>query len=231
MAARYAIYFAPERDTRLWSFGTRLLGRDPETGEIVPQLVPDGIRPEDWQNFTAAPRRYGFHATLKAPFALVADRTESQLLSAVEAVAARLPPVSGLPLWPEHSGSYCLLGLPTPDPRVIALADTCVEQFDRFREPLTEAERTRRLKAGLDAREQAHLDRWGYPYVFDTFTFHMSLAGPLPPARIGDILAAVVAVHDAEVNGEELAIRSLSVFVEPGPGEPFRLARRFPLGG
>ena len=228
--ARYAIYFAPERDTRLWSFGTRLLGRDPETGEILPQLVPDGIRPEDWQSFTASPRRYGFHATLKAPFTLADGRTENELFAAMEEFAARLSPVTGLALWPEHSGSYCLLGLPATDPGVSAIADACVEQFDRFREPLSEGDRARRVKGGLDERERTHLERWGYPYVFDAFTFHMSLAGPVPQTRLGDVLAAVVAAHDAEVNGEELAIRSLSVFVEPAPGEPFRLARRFPLG-
>ena len=40
---RYAIYYAPERDTRLWQFGCRVLGRDPETTERVAQIVGEHL--------------------------------------------------------------------------------------------------------------------------------------------------------------------------------------------
>ena len=40
MTARYALYFAPRRDTSLWQFGSRCLGRDAETGEPLFPPVP-----------------------------------------------------------------------------------------------------------------------------------------------------------------------------------------------
>ena len=85
---RYAIYGAPERATPLWHFGNRVLGRDAETGENIAQIVPPGFSAEEWHGFTASPRRYGFHATLKAPFALAPGRSEDELHEAVRAFAA-----------------------------------------------------------------------------------------------------------------------------------------------
>jgi hypothetical protein len=231
MAARYAIYFAPERDTRLWAFGTGVLGRDPETGEAVPCIVPDGFSQDDWQAFTASPRRYGFHATLKPPFVLAASRSEEDLFAALRAFAARRSPVLNLSAAPFAGGSYAMLGLTAPDARVHELADACVAEFDGFRAPPSDGEKARRSSAGLSTREAANLDRWGYPYVFDTFTFHLTLAGPLPPEGAERALAALGKAYDEAVKDEGLAIRSVAVFVEPAPGEPFRLAMRAPLQG
>ena len=33
-----------------------------------------------------------------------------------------------------------------------------------------------------------HLDRWGYPYVFEDFRFHMTLTGSLPAERRTELL-------------------------------------------
>ncbi|MEJ0097130.1 MAG: DUF1045 domain-containing protein [Bauldia sp.] len=50
-----------------------------------------------------------------------------------------------------------------------ALEAAVVETFDRFRAPLNEGELARRLAAPLTERQRAHLDRYGYPYVLDSF--------------------------------------------------------------
>ena len=230
MAVRYAIYFAPERETRLWAFGTAVLGSDPETGEAVPHIVPDGFLPDEWRAFTASPRRYGFHATLKPPFALAVGRSEEELFAAVRAFAAQRAPITGLAAAPVGGGSYVMLGLTEKDARLHELADACVAEFDAFRAPPSDAEKARR-SAGLSGREAANLELWGYPYVFDTFTFHLTLAGPLPEDRRERALTALDLAHDIAVKNEGLAIRSVAVFVEPAPGEPFRLALRAPLAG
>lgn len=231
MTARYAIYFAPERDTALWRFGCGVHGRDPETDEVVPQIVPEGFSPQDWQGFTSSPRRYGFHATLKAPFALAEGKSGDELFAAVRARAAHTAPVTGVKLVPSVMGQYVMLGLAKPDPRVSALADAAVAEFDAFRAPPSAGEMARRAASGLSPREAGNLHRWGYPYVFDTFAFHMTLAGPLPKARTQDALAALRAGYDAAIGGEGVDIRALSVFVEPARGEPFRLLLRVPLEG
>src|SRR4051794_35350477 len=70
MAARYAIFYAPAPDDALWRFGCMVLGYDAASGRDVAPIVPPGFTPERWAQAVADPRRYGFHATLKAPFVL-----------------------------------------------------------------------------------------------------------------------------------------------------------------
>jgi putative phosphonate metabolism protein len=227
---RYAIYYAPERATKLWQFGTSVLGADPETADAVPQIVPDGFDPDDWRSLTASARRYGFHATLKAPFELAPGKTEAQLFAAFRAFAGRQIAFSAPPLTPVLYGDYATLQEMTPDPRLQALAGLCVREFDAFRAPLSDSDRARRKPEGLSARERGHLDRFGYPYVFEDFAFHMTLAGPLPESRGAQVHAALAAAYDTAVRDEDFSVRSLSIFVEPQPGAPFLLALRAPFG-
>ena len=71
---RYAVYYAPAADSALWRFGSATLGYDALTGEDLPFAVPPGCDLALWPAFTEEPRRYGFHATLKAPFELADGR-------------------------------------------------------------------------------------------------------------------------------------------------------------
>ena len=68
-------------------FGAAWLGRDIESGHAVAQLPVSGFDAGALNALTAEPRRYGFHATLKPPFALAPGRTEAQLLDAVAHLA------------------------------------------------------------------------------------------------------------------------------------------------
>ena len=92
--ARYAIYFAPEPTSSLWTFGSSVLGYDAVTGENVPfaeRLPLDGDR---WRALTAEPRLYGFHATLKAPFHVHPGVTEADVVTRLQDIAARHGPFS-----------------------------------------------------------------------------------------------------------------------------------------
>src|SRR5258706_13027628 len=77
---RYAIYHAPAAGSDLDRFGAQLLGYDAYTGEEM--LFPNDIirMAPDWRDLTKDPRKYGFHATLKAPMSLAPGRTEPELL-------------------------------------------------------------------------------------------------------------------------------------------------------
>ena len=113
---RYAIYYAAAPDTDLDRFGARLLGYDALSGKDLP--FPDGVlqMAPDWRELTRDPRKYGFHATLKAPFPLrdgasrprrsfQADlfsssswltRSRSQVVGAVEAGPGRAGRLGGI---------------------------------------------------------------------------------------------------------------------------------------
>src|ERR1700733_9969223 len=84
---RYAIYYTPRPGSDLDRFGTHLLGYDALSGEERP--FPSGIETTvpDWRDLTQDPRKYGFHATLKAPFSLAQGKTAAELLSALETFA------------------------------------------------------------------------------------------------------------------------------------------------
>src|SRR5690242_14050929 len=87
---RYAIYYAPSPDSVLHRFGSTLLGYDAVSGDDLP--FPEGVTP-DWREVTEDPRKYGFHATLKAPTALADGRSEAELLDACAAFAGRAQPI------------------------------------------------------------------------------------------------------------------------------------------
>lgn len=180
---RYAIYHVPPADAALYRFGAALLGYDafePRDLEHPPQALNAFA---DWHELTADPRKYGFHATLKAPFLLKDGASEADLVAAFDRFAATPREIPVIAPVVRSIGSFIAV---VPDAAVAALAklaDDCVTAFDPLRAPLTAHDRQRRLKSPLTPRQIEHLDRWGYPYVFEEFRFHMTLTGSLPAAK------------------------------------------------
>lgn len=188
---RYAIYFVPSADNALYRFGAGLIGYDAYSGEALPFAEDVEAEIEGWKQLTADPRKYGFHATLKAPITLALGKTEDALAEAMREFA--LTPRT-IPLMTPIVRSISSFVAITPDgpcPELQTLAEDCVTAFDSFREALTAADRQRRNVSALTGRQVAYLDRWGYPYVFEEFRFHMTLAGSLPAERRGPVTDAL----------------------------------------
>jgi putative phosphonate metabolism protein len=180
MLARYAIYFTPPPDSPLAIFGAGVIGYDCFQRSNVPHLPIDGIDPSVLALSTVEPRRYGFHATLVAPFHLAEGTEEDDLVNTFAACAKSHVPVAAGLLRVTGMSRFVVLSPVEPHPAIEGLADACLTAFDPYRAPPTEADRARRLAAGLSARQAELLERWGYPYVLDEFRFHMTLAGPIP---------------------------------------------------
>lgn len=184
---RHAIYWVPGGP--LAAFGAAWLGWDVAEGREVPHPDVPGL-PRPLADLTAAPRRYGLHATLKAPFRLRPGRTEGELSEAIAALAARLGPVRAELALADLDGFVALT--PLGDARAIGdLAAESVRALDAFRAPSPPEELARRRAGGLSAAQDAHLVRWGYPHVMDAFRFHVTLTGPLGPGEAGPVLAAL----------------------------------------
>ena len=183
---RYAIYYVAAPGNALTQFGSSLLGYDAYRGEDLP--FPDG-GPPDWRELTQDPRKYGFHATLKAPMALAPGRTEAQLVAACELFADAARPIPLIrPVVDSISGFIAVIPA-EPSDELRELAAECTRAFDFFRAPLTPEDRARRNPEQLTPRQCEYLDRWGYPYVMEEFRFHMSLTGRLPAERRAAVLA------------------------------------------
>jgi putative phosphonate metabolism protein len=229
---RYAVYFAPPADSPLARFGAAWLGRDADTGaRPVPPSVP-GVDPDFAERITAEPRRYGFHATLKPPFALAAGRTEAELLAALRAFAAARQPFAAPLLRLAAIGRFLALVPDGPAPMLHALADDCVRAFDAFRAPPSEEELARRRRARLTPQHEENLRRWGYPYVFESFRFHMTLTGSIADDRLRETVTVGLRPLVEPFSRAPLAVDAVTLFVEEDGDEPrpFRIAARFPFG-
>ena len=76
---RYAVYFVPPAASGLYRFGAGFLGYDCYTGDSLRPLQDIALTACEWAQLTHEPRKYGFHATLKAPFHLLPPFTEADL--------------------------------------------------------------------------------------------------------------------------------------------------------
>ncbi|MDB5360568.1 MAG: hypothetical protein JWO51_1865 [Rhodospirillales bacterium] len=204
------------------------LGRDPETGaEAIPDL-PLWLARDRWREITKDARHYGFHGTLKPPMALAGGRTSDGLNAALSLFASEIPALPPLGLQVATIGGFLALVPREPSAALKRLADLAVERFDRFRAPSTADELANRRRVPLSTRQEEYLARWGYPYVFDEYRFHMTLTSRLPDperARIAAYLTDLLA--PAIARPVPLA---MALFVQEDRETPFRLARRFRLG-
>jgi putative phosphonate metabolism protein len=229
VSERYAIYFVPREGSLVWRLGCEWHGRDPASGERFTPALPDGLSAERYEAIVASARRYGFHATLKPPFALKPGTTAAELATAVEAHARHVAPFAAPALQVARLGGFLALTLSGPSPVMDHLCADCVRVFDRFRAPPTEAELAARRKAPLTPRQDELLKLWGYPYVMDEFRFHMTLTTSLEGAELA-LLERHLRARFRPVLAAPLYVERIALFREPEPGAPFTLMRSFALG-
>lgn len=229
MAARYAIYYAPAPDSPLWQVASRWLGRDAASGELIAQPSFEALADLDFASLTADPRHYGFHATLKAPFALAQAKSEAELIADAHEFAATRRAFSAS-IRPRALGPFLAFQIEAPCPAMNALEADCVRDFDPFRAPLTEHDLERRRRAPLTAAQDAQLVEWGYPYVFEDFRFHMTLTGAIADEAARERVLGVAEDYFAGVPSDH-AFGSISLFRQPDRMSPFVIIGRFAFGG
>lgn len=211
VTVRYALYFAPAPGSAWDRFGRAWLARD--------------------SALTSVPRRYGFHATLKAPFRLADGRCLAELTAQLDRFCATRTAFELPRMQVRRLGDFLAVVPAAEDARVSAIAADCVQRFDRFRAPLDSQELAKRRRVPLTARQEANLQLWGYPYVLEDFRFHFSLTGPLDHAsrdaalRTGRAAARAI----ARLGAEPFRFDAVTVFAEDGPGAALRAVHRSAL--
>lgn len=223
MSPRYAVYALPGALTPdpLRPLGEMWLGRASDGSEIIP-AVPEGWTRAELDAITVDARRYGFHATLKAPFRL-ADGVEAAALDErVAALAAAAASVTVPQVDLCRLGGFYALMAGAPAPALHALADAVVRDLDDLRAPITDAERARRRPERLTPRQRDYLDAWGYPYVFEEFRAHFTLTDRISEAEAPRVAATLLSYFEARL-GRDVRIDALCVFCEPESGAPFQL--------
>lgn len=230
-AHRYAIYFAPPPGSAWWEAGSRWLGRCAATDDPIPQPVFEGIAPDRLHALTADPRRYGWHATLKAPFVLGEGVGLDDLRGALREIVSTFTAFDLPALRVRKLGSFLALCPEGNKDAINAVASACVTRLDKLAAPLSSDELERRRRKGsLSTQEDALLVRWGYPYVLERYRFHLSLTGNLQGVDDGTVQRLERA---AQVWFGELPpchFDGLSLFAEPTKGADFAFVERWGFG-
>jgi putative phosphonate metabolism protein len=225
---RYAIFYVSDPTTELDRFGAHHLGYDAWTGEEL-QFPNDVLRVvADWRDQTADPRKYGFHATLKAPMALAIGKTEAELYAVCASFAGQPRSIPVIRPVVNSIGDFIAVIAAEYCAELGRLAADCVAEFDSFRAPLTADDRARRNPSKLTPRQREYLDRWGYPYVMDEFCFHMTLTGRLGGAQRGPILT-MLQHRFAAMRLTTLAIDQIALFRQNDAASRFSIIGHWPL--
>ncbi|MBE0583134.1 MAG: DUF1045 domain-containing protein [Desulfofustis sp.] len=221
---RLAVYFAPAPESALAGAARRWLGRAADDARPRGGLMVPGVPAQRLNHYRAAPFHYGFHATIKPPFyprdgVAIKDVQDSLIGFCAAHSAIVLPPLQVAAI----KDFLCLRPV-GPCAEIDQLAADLVELLDPFRRPAGTAELARRRRASLSVRQEELLQRWGYPYLFDEFRFHLSLTGPVPDDQDREILQRFLEGHFTAALGAAVLVDRLSLFIEDD-GQP--LIQRF----
>lgn len=217
---RYAIYYTPPEDDILTRLATVWLGRSAFTGKTFAPQPIGRLSAAEVAYHTAAARRYGFHATLMAPFELSGDESERELMAALDVFCESMQPFEIPSVELRRLDGFFALMPEVQGQELTSLAHAVVVAFDRFRAPLSASEHMRREAAGLSPSQLRNLLRWGYPHVFEDFRFHMTLTGRVDEAEATRVHRAIEAHFGPDLD-EPVEIASLALFIEPERGAPF----------
>ena len=230
---RYALHLAPPPDSDLWRFGCEVIGRDAKTGASCDGFSLEGYPPDSWRRMTSNPRRYGFHATLKAPFLLRLDLDVADVFDRVAELAGKSSPFDagelGIGVVADGDGRAFVALKPQGALKELrSFEANVVRGLDWLRAPFVEDGRERRGSGRLTPRQAYYREAWGYPYVLDDFDPHFTLTNAIADAdRVARLLNWEFGLR---VASHGLRVDALTLFGQSEPGGEFRILRRFPLG-
>ncbi len=179
---RVAIYFLPKKNSSLENFGKNLLGRDINKKKKISltrrqkYFINRGFTYfDELKNYCEQPAKYGFHATLKAPFRLKRNVKTKNFYDVISHIATQHSrfKIKGLKI--VYSKKFTFITSRKPNKLLINLENDLVKHLDTFRAELNKTEIKKRIPDSLTFKQNKYLKEWGYPFVFDQFKFHMTL--------------------------------------------------------
>lgn len=228
MPERFALYYAPAVTDPLWLRAAQWIGRDP-TGRDVPETAIPGLDADYRHRISVSARRYGFHATLKAPMALAPGRSRDELEVVLAAFGEGTPQTAIGRLELAFIDGFLALIPAVQSDELTASAGSAVAEFEAFRATTSAEDREKRIRHGNLSEHQIELlDRYGYPYVMDEFRFHMTLTDRLPEAEREAVMAAAAAWFEPILPAVAMLDRVV-LFHEPESGAPFVRLEDFEL--
>lgn len=223
---RLALFYAPASKSPLAKFGSQWLGWDVENAIEVKH--PDIANlPVSIAEMVATPQKYGFHGTLKAPFKLHTTKSLDELRAALQAFSHQTSKFMIGKMKVAQLGNFVAIIQESRSTNLRDFAAMAVENFEEFRAPLNEKDIAKRRKTKLTPRQDELMLRWGYPYVFEEFKFHLTLTGKLAEANV-ETTKDILAEYLSDVLDKPLEAVDICLYGEREDGR-FEIIERFPL--
>lgn len=181
--SRYAIFYAPPKESNLEEFGRYWFGWDPLNAKLINNkrrinyLNRFGIKNliNIDKNVLIA-KKYGFHGTLIPPFKLNKNYSTNTLFKKTEEIAKKLKKFKFYKFKLKKINNFYAFVQNKKNNNINKLSNRLVRELFKFRSPLTKKEIDRRNPSKLSKLQLNILYKWGYPYLMSEFNFHMTLA-------------------------------------------------------
>ena len=181
--SRYAIYYAPPKESSLEEFGRYWFGWDPLNAKLINNkhrinyLNRFGIKNLiNIDKNVLIPKKYGFHGTLIPPFKLNKNYSTNTLFKKTEDIAKKFKKFKFYKFKLKKINNFYAFVQNKKNNNINKLSNRLVRELFKFRSPLTKKEIDRRNPSKLSKLQLNILYKWGYPYIMSEFNFHMTLA-------------------------------------------------------
>jgi len=181
--SRYAIYYAPPKESNLEKFGRYWFGWDPLNAKLInnKQRINylNGFGIKNLKNIdknVLIAKKYGFHGTLIPPFKLNKNYSTNLLFKKTEDIAKKFKKFKFYKFKLKKINNFYAFVQNKKNNNINKLSNRLVRELFKFRSPLTKKEIDRRNPSKLSKLQLNILYKWGYPYLMSEFNFHMTLA-------------------------------------------------------
>ena len=156
---RVAIYFLPKKNSSLENFGKNLLGRDINKKKKISltrrqkYFINRGFTFfDELKDYCEQPAKYGFHATLKAPFRLKRNVKTKNFYDVISHIAAQHSrfKIQGLKI--VYSKKFTFITSRKPNKLLINLENDLVKHLDTFRAELNKTEIKKAIESKFDVK-------------------------------------------------------------------------------
>jgi hypothetical protein len=126
-------------------------------------------------------------------------------------------------------GNFIALMMDPNEQKMQNLASKLVENLDQFRAPLHQKEIDKRRMSDLTTSQDKNLLKWGYPYVFNDFRFHMTLTEKIPSRSDQELMVNVASLYFSENLDHITKVSSISLFFQESSESDFLQIQQFPF--
>ena len=233
--ARFAFYYIPDKTSKLYTLGSKILGYDIRSNKVIPQDSIAGASEDEMRDYAKFAYMYGFHMTITDAIEFDITRIADIEKEIGEVLACFskdsefkiIRVEDSLLMSPDHDDSIMLLGF-KPN---LALQTLHTLMVSRLHPMGTGSLYTHFLKVKPQYFEGKQnritkVKKFFTPTAFDEYFPHLTLLNPYSGNHRDKVVSQLADLFDKEVPGE-ITLNKFYLVVEESQGEPFKIVREF----